>query len=468
MSGLPSWLANPVRISVGLDESSRIKLGADDAGELDPRLNRILTEQGVSSLFPVQDAVLRHIQKGSDLCVAAPTGSGKTLAYILPIIQSLHSRRVVRLRALIVVPGRELAAQVLSVMEPLATVLGLTVGVAVGQTSFSAEQRRIIDGEDSRVDILVATPGRLIDHLDSGLSLKHLQWLVLDEADRLLEDVGQDVSWLPLVFAKAYDTSKSKAVSFRRPEDCPANSTFWVTPLRKMLFSATLTRNPAKLASLDLHRPIYICVADNVDNDDDDGDGDADTLERKSRYQTPAELAEFMHVCEEDRKPVALVYLLEHVNITRSLCFTRSVEATDKLCRLLLQCTTAKKIASFSGDLSSIDRAKVLDRFNAGEIDLLICSDAAARGLDLADVGCVINYDAPKHAKTYIHRVGRTARAGKKGTAYTLLAIREAHHFKEMLGKAGKSKLPSLKIPKTALSSIIPVFEEALQSFRDV
>ncbi|PJF18157.1 hypothetical protein PSACC_01996 [Paramicrosporidium saccamoebae] len=439
----PAWLTNPVVVSSSLDDCTSL----DQIESLDPILKQTLRGQGVEHLFPVQEAVLHHSGQPRDLCVSAPTGSGKTLAYLLPILQALRMRRVRRIRAVIIVPGRELANQVRSVMEPLAAAVGLDVGISVGQTSFSMEQRKLDDGGCSLVDILVTTPGRLLEHLEHGtITLKHVEWLVFDEADRLL-DVGSILDWLSPLFHSLNNATPNGdgCVSFRRTEQVPIESPFWVTPLRKLLFSATLTRNPAKLEHLQLHRPVYISVGDEA-----------------ARYSTPAALKEFLYVCEDVRKPVALIHLLQG-GLTRSLCFTRSVEATEKLCRLLTT-ITAKRISPFSGDLSSEARRTVLQAFEDNQLDLLVCSDAAARGLDLSDVHAVINYDVPVHMRTYVHRVGRTARAGRPGIAYTIAAVREAHHFKEMIEQSGKSKMAAFRIPKTALQTIVPSLETAIES----
>ena len=446
MMALSSWLDNPVRVSAGFGSS------ADETAktsQLDACAKQILSTLDFQRLFPVQDAVLEYSLK-HDICVSAPTGSGKTLAYILPILKSLHRRRVIRIRGLVVVPGRELALQIQGILEPLANGLGLCVGLAVGQSSVSAEAKKF-----DRLDILLATPGRLLDHLEMhpGL-LQHLEWLVLDEADRLLE--GFTADWVSAIFnsishADGHSDNGNGVKTHRSVDTAPEQGTSWVTPLRKMLFSATLTRNPAKLAELALNDPVYIIAThENI-------------MENDVKYITPKELAEYLWIGEEERKPVPLIHLLDYCNLTRAICFTRSIGSTEKLRTLLTRTCPSKRIAAYSAVLSSTERSKLLSSFNEGHFDLLICSDAAARGLDLSNVQAVINYDAPKYVKTYVHRVGRTARVGKSGLAYTLLSIKEAHHFKEMMVKAGKSKIPSLRIPKSHLMEIVPLLEKVLE-----
>jgi ATP-dependent RNA helicase DDX51/DBP6 len=351
-------------------------------------------------------------------------------------------------------------------MEPFASAAGLSMAVVVGQTSMIAEQKKLVasmnllQGGSSNVDILIATPGRLVDHLQMtpNFTLQHLQFLVIDEADRLLDQNFQD--WLPKVLKSAEGklpdglpfAPVSDTVTFRENKaalDSIFGLNCWATPLRKMLFSATLTKNPAKLAQLKLNNPRFLSVS-------------AD----HSKYTVPDELEEFMVVAEDGEKVHALLYLLQEKSFCRALCFTKSVDSTDKLCSLLQACMTNQtdRICSFSSDLSPAQRTQILEKFNLGEVDLLICSDGAARGLDLEQVSAVINYDVPIHVKTYIHRVGRTARAGASGVAFSLLESREAHHFKQMLvqGRSGKSVVQKLKIKPENIEPIRSVVEEAM------
>lgn len=450
---------------------------------LDGRIRDTLKESfNIDELFDIQRAFVTECsrQKGRasrDLCLAAPTGSGKTLAYILPLLQDLAQMKNIlpQVVALIMVPGRELAQQVVAVLEPFSAVLGFSVGLAVGQSSFSSEQKRLVAhrigpvlvGGDSLVNILVATPGRLIDHLDytTNFTLQHLQWLILDEADRLLDGVTQE--WIQPLFKSlspsvaVRSTDDTSLISVRNSSVAPFHCPLWVTPLRKILCSATLTRNPAKLAQLRLTDPIYINSTGKVVSG-----GSAGTERVEAKYLMPKELQEYMYVTEEDRKPIALIHLLRDENITSVLCFTKSVDAAERLTRLLRSIFPDKRIHAFSSERNTKERAELLLQFNAAQIDLLICSDAAARGLDLAEVSVVINYDVPKFAKAYVHRVGRTARAGKSGKAYTILAIKEAHHFREILGKTGRNKLPSLKIPKHLLADLLDTLNVAIEKLK--
>lgn len=498
---LPKWLAEPVVVSPDVADGRPLD---ELAHLLDARLLAALQTRGLQTLFPVQTALLANPPRG-DVCVAAPTGSGKTLAYLLPILQALSRRRVTCLRALIVVPGRELAQQVYDGVLPLAAALDLEVGLAVGQSSFSAEQQRLVAdplavsrggagrerNTNRGVDILVATPGRLTDHLQqtAGFTVEHLQWLVLDEADRLLEDAVLDSSFLPLLLKAAAATNISSGSgsssnncsdpaprlrSFRAAEDVPIGSPFWVTPLKKMLLSATLTRDPAKLAELRLDNPTFfkaggaatIAPRPSPPAADNDAEPDSDDDDIDTAYETPRELQEFLYICSDGKKPIPLIYLLRVEGLTRALCFTSSVETARRLGVLLQRACPTSRIASFTGELGTLSRRDMLRRFNEGELDLLVCSDAAARGLDLQQVSAVINYDAPHHARTYVHRVGRTARAGRPGTAYTIVAIREAYHFRELLRKMGKpaDTMPVLRMPDETFEQLALVCRAALNN----
>lgn len=504
---IPAWLANPTRISNSLEDV----VGLENV-QLDDRLRSSLRASGIEALFPIQAQVIKETasrERNRDICVAVPTGSGKTLSYLLPILNDLAGRMVIRLRALIVVPGRELAEQVHGVLAPLAASVGLQTATAIGQTSMSAEQRRIVSEEDgsSLIDILVATPGRLSDHLRNSkhFTLRHLQWLVLDEADRLFEDPLLAHDFIPLLFsslssnidraslaeadcsADAFMSSTRQAnswptreaLSFRKVDQVPCEGSLWLTPLRKILCSATLSQNAAKLASLDLHVPLFICPeGENGHGMDSDTEvGEIKSEKRATRYQVPSGLVEYLHVCKEERKPVMLLHLLQNQGLSKALCFTKSVQTASRLALLLQTLLPQQRIASFSALLSAPERRDILESFSAGNVDLLVCSDAATRGLDLHNVAAVINYDVPKHLKTYVHRVGRTARAGRSGVAYTLAAIKEAHHFKRLhqqlsltstlSSEDSSTSLRPLKLPKGALQDLLPKYNQLIDESKD-
>ncbi|CAN1249211.1 DEAD-box ATP-dependent RNA helicase 1 [Linum perenne] len=329
---------------------------------LDHRLKDALQKAGFSSIFPVQVSVWQEtVGPGAferDLCINSPTGSGKTLAYALPIVQALSTRTVKCLRALVVLPTRDLAFQVKEVFAAIAPAVGLSVGLAVGQSSVADEISSLIkrhkleagisyDPDDlplelqSSVDILVATPGRLVDHITSakGFTLEHLCYLVVDETDRMLREAYQ--SWLPTV-----------------------------------------------------------------------------------------------------------------------LSLSRSVEEISVPCINMV-------VPSTFGPLKTIRRCKTLNEFREGKIQVLVSSDAMTRGMDVEGVRHVVNYDMPSYVKTYIHRAGRTARAGQNGKCFTLLDKVEVNRFKKLLQKAGINSCPTYSIPSGSIESLRAIYLSALGKLKE-
>ncbi|KAG6642111.1 hypothetical protein I3843_09G115900 [Carya illinoinensis] len=472
------WMRSPVDFS--LFEECPLDL----LPFLDSRLKVPLHNMGISSLFPVQVAVWQEtIGPGDferDLCINSPTGSGKTLAYALPIVQKLSTRAVKCLRALVVLPTRDLAIQVKEVFAAIAPAVGLSVGLAVGQSSIADEISELIkrpkleagicyDPEDfslelqSSVDILVATPGRLMDHINStkGFTLEHLCYLVVDETDRLLREAYQ--SWLPTVLrlTRSSDESFYPCASNYLPPAFNSLKTirrfgvergFKGKPsprLMKMVLSATLTQDPSKLAQLDLHHPLFLTTG-------------------KRRYQLPEKLESYKLVCESKLKPMYLVALLQNIGEEKSIVFTSSVESTHRLCTLLnffgdLQI----KIKEYSGLQRQSVRSKTLKAFREGEIQVLVSSDAMTRGMDVEGVRNVINYDIPAYIKTYVHRAGRTARAGQSGRCFTLLREDEVRRLKKMLQKADNKCCPAYSIPSSSIESLHVIYTSALEKLKE-
>ncbi|KAF9433342.1 ATP-dependent RNA helicase dbp6 [Entomortierella beljakovae] len=610
--GIPDWLAHPHKI----DPDTNTAIDTPMFG-FSPRLIKQCKKAGIEECFAVQTAVIpvlmraRHLgdirKAPGDLCVSAPTGSGKTLAYVLPIIEILSQRVVTRLRALVVLPTRDLCIQVKETFEMFVKGTDLKIATTTGQNSFAHEQSVLVGdvhgnsttasqdgiggtfsskklGGNSRVDILITTPGRLIDHIKStpNFTLQHLRFLVIDEADRLLNQSFQD--WLYHILKAIHPspenplslTDGSNAIQLKMdPYGFPIHDaiapgflpSFYRLPesdvedpkalsVQKLLFSATLTRNPAKIASLQLSDPQYVAVQEtNPDGDE------------KQKYSTPAGLTEHMIVCDTSEKPLMVLHLLHHKNVRSALCFTKSVESAHRLYKLIQlyekirtstpqqqkselkqaskKPTTSHKdnknkqdadgnqsdsgndtdgsddddnnsgsdsegheddndddiemedteqaakaanssetameldtletnpsdpivVAEYSSDLPNSKRQSILRAFNKGEIHLLICSDLISRGMDLSPVSYVINYDVPVYMKKYIHRVGRTARAGKTGTAYSLVEMQEARHFKEMISKAGHwDKISRVKVKDQETRDLVPNYTKALAGLKD-
>ncbi|XP_013619628.1 DEAD-box ATP-dependent RNA helicase 1-like isoform X2 [Brassica napus] len=472
------WMRAPVDVS-HVDSCSLETLPS-----LHPRLKEALEKMGISSLFPVQVAVWHEtIGPGGferDVCVNSPTGSGKTLSYALPIVQTLSSRAVRCLRALVVLPTRDLALQVKGVFDAIAPSVGLSVGSAVGQSSIAGDIAQLIktpkldagicyDPEDisqnlesSAVDILVATPGRLMDHINNtkGFTLEHLRYLVVDETDRLLRESYQE--WLPTVLklTQASDDGPFPSSSPFVPSSFGSLLTirrhvergFKGKPyprLAKLALSATLTQDPSKLIQLDLHHPLFMTTG-------------------ATRYRLPEKLECLRLICETGVKPVYLVGLLKSLEGEKCIVFTSSVETTRRLCKLLnFFGDSMIKAKEYSGGLNQAVRSKELKAFRKGDIQVLISSDALARGMDVELVTNVINYDMPQYPKTFIHRAGRTARAGRAGRCFTLLGDHEVRRFSNLLKKVGNASCPIYPIPPDLFGPVRAIYEPALAKLKE-
>lgn len=467
----------------------------------------------IDSFFPIQQLVipaLLHQYESKDVCVSAPTGSGKTLVYLLPIIQKLSPRVIRRLRALIVVPSRDLAIQVKSVCDQYCAGSTLTCGLAIGQMNFAKEQKHLVGqsgskidhllglhqnenddflsllsgsstssrplprGGQSQVDILVATPGRLVDHLEQtpGFTLQHLQFLVVDEADRLLNQPYHD--WISKIDAdifspEALDThlypqeEEAQPITKRQRLEQVSREIHQVKcPLQRVIVSATLTRNPRKLATLGLRRPKFLYLG-RGDHPEVNGDQCDEDLEEEC-YSLPDTLSQHYLECDSGEKPLVLIELLQTFGSQQSIIFTSSVNATHRLCRLVQlyyamndddSTSQSSIVQEYSSALSQKQRSMLIEKFRQQEIHVLVCSDAVARGVDLPHVAQVINYDVPSHLNTYVHRVGRTARAGKAGTCVTLVKKGQKKQFMRMLTNTSASaKLKQMK--RNAVSSSVP------------
>ncbi|KAF7312084.1 ABC protein [Mycena indigotica] len=478
--------------------------GEEDGGTgIGEKMRRRLVDLGIVELFAVQTSLLPFLlSKGlrdhdlyrpynppRDVCVSAPTGSGKTLAYVVPIVEVLSVRIVTRLRALVVLPTRDLVTQVRETFEAVGKGRGLKIGTATGQHSFSHEQAQLVGGNLaslagglSRVDILICTPGRLIDHLNEtpNFSLQHLRFLVIDEADRLLAQSFQD--WLAQVLAATRPPSdlvlKHKEIPRRHDAVAPAFRSLLPYPVlpsimdrresscQKLLFSATLTRDPGKLAALDLRDPKYFIVQESKDTD-----GILDVA--MDKFSMPATLTERMLVCESSLKPLFFFYIILEHGITNALVFTKSAESTARLVRLFEFFESARKsstttMKAYSSDLTANERKTILDKFKAQEIKILVCSDLISRGIDISHVSHVVSYDAPIDMRKYVHRVGRTARAGRSGDAWTLVEEQEARYFKTMMKEADHfAKLKRLRAGEKELGPIRGFYESALGQLKE-
>jgi superfamily II DNA/RNA helicase len=388
--------------SPDVPESAKMEIPVDSIPSVDLHSTcwEGLKRMSISSLFPVQKIctylVLNKNQNPQyspfdcDLCVAAPTGSGKSLAYLLPIIHSLADRNHPVLRALIVLPTRDLALQISSVASAFA---GLRVQTLVGQQSMSEERQALSKGG---CDIAVATMGRLIDHLVIGtLDLSYLRWLVVDEADRMLSKSDLD-KWA-LILNTIPDTAQ------------------------RLLFSATMTSNPLKLNKLKLTRPLFVSVGASASSIDHK----YIVLPNKSvKARCMLKVLEYIFEGGSD--------LIDHT-VKRCLILCRTSANVESLTQLLTTYLESSTIAvkPFSGNMNGERREKLLRKFANGSVQCLVSTDVITRGIDIPDIDVVVNYDVPQHATTYVHRAGRTGRANKTGLVVTLAEKKEMRHFRK-------------------------------------
>ncbi|XP_035690541.1 ATP-dependent RNA helicase DDX51-like [Branchiostoma floridae] len=492
---LPDWLADPSVIENDIQSNLVPVEGTPYVGEF---LRNKLKENGVENLFPVQHqvipAVLEDAEDGtimgragfrpSDICVSAPTGSGKTLAFVIPVVQALLQRVVCEVRALVVLPTKDLAVQIYKVFNHYTSGSRLKVANCSGQKSLAAERNALVKEShgvyQSLADIVVATPGRLVDHIEKtpGFNLRHLRYLVIDEADRMLDQIKQD--WLAKVTRAVYEGQGSTeekpglpmmlwaGVLGGRTAPGPltaANAARMYQPLQKLLFSATLSQNPEKLQQLNLFHPrLFTSVVRHKQRKQETAS--AGSSEEKGtfvgKFTTPAGLQEYTVSCTAADKPLVVLHLLLNQKFQHVLCFTGSLESTHRL-YLLAKLFGGVTVAEFSSNLPPDRRTKILTKFRTGKIQLIVCSDAMARGMDVEGVEVVISYDVPPYVKTYIHRVGRTARAGKEGRAFSLVLQEEEKRFRRMLKQAGKAEPQPWSLTSGDLQPLVPRYQKTLQ-----
>jgi ATP-dependent RNA helicase DDX51/DBP6 len=437
----------------------------EDVGAIDPRLIAALASLNIEVLFPVQSVVWEATAGGSsslhDICLASPTGSGKTLAYSLPVLQALarsssfpspsaSTKSSCSLQALIVLPTRDLALQVYSVISPLCKAIGFPCCAACGKAGLAAEAEALVSKNGAAPpSLVVATPGRLIAHLEGtpGFNLHNLRFLVVDEADRLLRQTYQN--WLPRVLSNINTQNSSSTAAAAAAVSSPSlintnqQSTRRVV---KFIVSATLTKDPSKMDRLGLYCPRYIAMA-----------------AEDYRHKLPSGLEELKCVVPAEKKPFALAALLAELTPKPTIVFISAVDSTHRVALLLKYLKKEVGTAvEYSSKVPPEERRNALTKFRAGHASILVCSDAMTRGMDVEGVEAVINYDAPVYVKTYVHRAGRTARAGKTGKVITLLRNEDVKHFKSMLRKADNTYVKDTRIERELMEEVkIPV-EKAL------
>jgi len=339
---------------------------------VDPALVEVLKHQGIISAFSIQEITLREALAGHDICGKAKTGSGKTLAFGIPMLMRTPRAHDRFPASLVLVPTRELATQVTEVLEPLGRAIKRRIGAVYGGADLDAQVRLIAKG----LDVVVATPGRLIDLVDKGaINLEQITTLVLDEADRMA-DMGfmPQVEWL------------LRHMHVER---------------QTLLFSATLDSAVNQLVSRYLKEPAFFEV--------ESPQVTVDQMEHR-----------FVKVHQMDKANVAAAIIR---GAEKTLVFVKTKRGADKLTEQLLE--QGVKIAAIHGDLHQGSRERALANFTEGKLQGLVATDVAARGLDIEGVDVVIHYDPPEDHKAYLHRSGRTARAGGSGVVYTFLLWNE-------------------------------------------
>ncbi|KAF4532062.1 hypothetical protein B566_EDAN016134 [Ephemera danica] len=483
---LPKWLAKPTVITTKIKQQG---LQVNDASYLSPTLRNSLLQQNVSSFFAVQNEIIAWILQEyetslagywpRDLCVSAPTGSGKTLAFVLPIIQILQSRKVCDIRALVLLPTQTLARQVFQVFHEYSKGTCLNVVLATGQVSVQKEQAQLVSedscGFHSLADIFVTTPGRLLHHLRDtpGFSLHKLRFLVVDEADRVMD--GAQNNWLHHLdqhLASVLPTSVTHQPCQALNLSISNLRRFQPSP-QKLLFSATITHDPEKLSQLGLFQPkLFTFVAKDKKASKKNDAAASDEADMIGQFAMPAEIKEFRITCEDEGAKPLLLHCLLTAKKKKTLCFTSTRMAAHRLALLLTKLSAQSKescllVAEISAGLHLQERDAILTKFAKGELDVIVSSDALARGIDIPCVDCVVSYDAPQLTQQYVHRMGRTGRAGRKGTAITLLGPQQQGAFEHMLRTAGRlEKVQLLEPPLEQMQDLEEMYREALASVR--
>ena len=523
-SALPEWLRKPTLVS----STETVPMSSFP---VDNDIIDNLKEKDCSAAFPIQSAVLPMLLPGpehyaGDICISAATGSGKTLAYALPMVQSLRSYSDTKLRGLVVVPTRELVAQAKQMLDTCNGRSELKIATAVGSKSlkeeqdllvhkgqiynpeaYQAEQRKKVNKNEplmnwdfdeilapkddfelfvnhavqymSKIDILICTPGRLIEHVQStkGFTLEHVQWLVIDEADRLLNESFQQ--WVDIVLPALEEITHQDPIM----ENLMTN--VFHSPLqrkiRKVVLSATMTNDVGQLSALRLNRPRLVVLQSPTKTKETSTLPKSEAGEVVGLPATLEEIAIPIPVKDIEHKVLYLIKLLESahdlllirhpekanqedtiLNGDRPesradsekaghepedtslpsghpepldhgfLIFTRDNENASRLARLLelLRPDWKPRIGTLTKSSSkSSRRDRTLSDFSNRKLSILTASDRASRGLDIPNLAHVVNYDMPNSVTNYIHRVGRTARAGKRGIATTFVEHNQGRWF---------------------------------------
>tara|TARA_R110002049_G_scaffold13509_3_gene58853 strand:+ start:204688 stop:206004 length:1317 start_codon:yes stop_codon:yes gene_type:complete len=367
-------------------------------------LLRAVSEKGYSAPTPIQAQAIPYILEGRDLMGGAQTGTGKTAGFTLPLLHRLASQEVSQkgrrpIRALVLTPTRELAAQVADSVRDYGEHLSLRSTVVFGGVSINPQKQKLIKG----VDVLIATPGRLLDHVGQKTAdLSKVEILVLDEADRML-----DMGFI-------HDIRKVLALLPKQKQT--------------LLFSATFSKEIKQLSSGLLNSPALVEVA---------------------TENTASDLvSQVVHPVDKSRKRELLSHLIGSNNWKQVLVFNRTKHSANRLAKQLE--SDGISAAAIHGNKSQGARTKALADFKSGNVRVLVATDIAARGLDISQLPHVVNYDLPNVAEDYVHRIGRTGRAGHEGEAMSLVCIDEHKLLRDI------EKLIKRDIPKVTINDFEP------------
>ncbi|KAM3421819.1 ATP-dependent rRNA helicase rrp3 [Cercospora zeina] len=365
---------------------------------------------GFKEATAIQREAIPIALEGKDVIGLAETGSGKTAAFALPILQALLEKQD-HYFGLVLAPTRELAYQISQQFEALGSLINVKCAVIVGGMDMVPQQIALA----KKPHIIVATPGRLMDHLENtkGFSLKKLKYLVMDEADRLLDlDFGPILDKILQVLPRER---------------------------RTMLFSATMSTKLDNLTRAALQSPVRVSIS-------------------SSSYQTVKNLKQNYIFIPHKFKDIYLVYLLHNFSGQTCIIFTRTINETQRIAFLLR--ALGRSAIPLHGQMNQSARLGALNKFRGGSREILVATDVAARGLDIPSVDLVINYDLPPDSKTYVHRVGRTARAGKAGVAISIVTQYDVEVY-QRIEKALAKKLEEYATEKDEVMVFAPRVTEA-------
>jgi len=381
----------------------------DDLG-LEPKILSAIVDAGYTTPTPIQREAIPEALKGRDVLGIAQTGTGKTASFTLPMIQRLaRGRAKARMpRSLVLAPTRELAAQVAENFEKYGANCKLSMALLIGGVSFGDQDAKLTRG----VDVLIATPGRLLDHFERGrLLLTGIEVMVVDEADRML-----DMGFIPDI-----------------------ERIFKLTPMTRqtLFFSATMPPEIQRITDQFLSAPARIEVAKPATT--------AETITQRV-VRVPSK--------DDKLKRAALRELLRHEDVKNGIIFCNRKSTVDVIAKSLQK--HGFNARPIHGDLAQAFRMETLDKFRSDEVQFLVASDVAARGLDIPAVSHVFNYDVPIHADDYVHRIGRTGRAGRKGAAMMLMTPADEKYYASILKTIGAEEIPALDFSRFFEDNPVP------------